>query len=164
MENVSAYDIALIGGGFTIVGALLATITTYWLAPYLARQNEFLRAASEFRAAFTPTLGALESGAETPLGLQAFLFDSYEKQLKAVSSFEHTVAKRDRASFSQAWKQYHSGQTVDGEPFDRTEYGMSLSDGLFIEYSSDWNSQRTEPAAHLAAKRIRSLLEFARHE
>lgn len=35
MANVTDYDIVIIGGGFTVVGALIGAVVAYWLTTKL---------------------------------------------------------------------------------------------------------------------------------
>jgi len=54
MENITPYDIALIGGGFTIVGALIAAVVAYWLTTKLEIFKEKRAACTSLHAAFAP--------------------------------------------------------------------------------------------------------------
>jgi ABC-type branched-subunit amino acid transport system permease subunit len=58
--SLTAYDIALIGGGFTILGALIGAFVTYFLALKLAQRNAKRDAGRRLREAFAP--GVIKSG------------------------------------------------------------------------------------------------------
>ena len=153
----------IITAAIGILGAAAVALGVHALSKRREAVARFSAAAKEFRAAFTEELGTLESGVEAPLGIQAFLCAAYEKQLAAFSSFKYLLPEMQRASFTEAWQQYHSGQTIDGQRFDRMDYAMSHRQALFAEYGEIWEGIRTEPASTMAVKRIHALLDFAPH-
>ena len=115
----------IIAAAIGILGAAAIALGVHALSKRREAVARFSAAAKEFRAAFTEELGTLESGVETPLGIQAFLCAAYEKQLAAFSAFKYFLPEMQRSSFAEAWQQYHSGQKIDGRPFERMDYAMS---------------------------------------
>jgi hypothetical protein len=140
-----------------------------WFAHSLSKRREavarFSAAAKEFRAAFADELAFLESKAESPIGLDAYLLSAYDaKHRLAIATFEHFLSEPDRARFRAACNQYHSGQQVDGEPLDMYEMGADYREAMFVEYMGSPFRHPTMNARELAVARIRKLFEFARHE
>lgn len=109
--ELTAYDIALIAGGFTILGALISTIFGYWFAKLLASHTERRNAYARLRAAFVPTLVRLASDrakkifADDP-AIDRFLLENLEEHALAVERFRPFVKPRDAGDFQQAFERY----------------------------------------------------------
>ena len=151
-----------------IIGVLGAAGVA-WVAHGFAKRREaiarFAVAAREFHAAFADELAILESKDEIFNGIDRLLLEAYEsKQRLAAAAFEHAIPKRDRANFKAAWKKYHSGAKIDGEPFSTMEYGETFKQSLFAEYKGAGMPGATIAPRSLAVRRIRELLKFAEHE
>ncbi|HEX5686801.1 MAG TPA: hypothetical protein VFY73_22555 [Ideonella sp.] len=155
----------IIAAAVGVVGAAAVA----WFAHGLAKRREaiarFSAAAKDFRAAFSDELAFLESKAETPIGLDAYLFNAYEEKHKiAIATFEHFLSEPDRSRFREACHQYHSGQRADGEPLDMFEMGASYREAMFVEYMGLPFVHPTMRPRELAAHRIRELFKFAPHQ
>ncbi|MCX5829985.1 MAG: hypothetical protein NTV58_18610 [Deltaproteobacteria bacterium] len=155
--NVNPYEIALIAGGFTIVGALIGGWIGYRNALKLHNIVEFNKAATEFRNAFLYELIYLKHNACIPEGertyttLNEFLFAGYvHRHLKAFEVFRNYLSSKDRADIDKAWKE-HCHYDIEGEtgPF-------------FAMYAEDtWEGKDTK---ELALERIEELLKYAKHK
>lgn len=120
MENVTAYDIALIGGGFTIVGAFIGAIAAYWLSTHLERFKEHREARTKFRAAFAPALAQLgiarrHGPTHNAPDIDGILGASLLNHAAALEEFRVFVACGKRSAYQEAWENYC--ETVKGGIF-----------------------------------------------
>lgn len=150
------------------VVTLLGAAGVAWLAHGLSKRREaiarFSAAAKDFRAAFSEELAFLRSRAELNVGLYDYLFNAYDAKHKiAIAVFEGFLPKVRLASFRAACHEYHSGQSVDGEPLDMFAMGASYKEALFVEYVGHPFSHPIMNSRELAVHRIEQLLSFARH-
>ena len=168
--ELTLYQIALISGGFGIVGMLIGVLATYYLTLKIT-DKQFLHmreiskidawhvAASEFNAAFANELAILESDDIQPLMIKDFLFSAYEtKHQAAIATFQHFIPNASCAAFNAACQKYHSNNKdiCDGVAF-------SYKEAMFSEYNEiPFNSPEIKPH-ELAVQRIRDILEFAKH-
>ena len=107
--NLGPYEIALIAGGFTIIGALLGAWIGYRNALNLYRITEFNKAASTFRAAFVDSIHTIKDSGLKPgdEGWYALLPKIYtatvEAELeKAKIIFEPYLPPKERTGFNSA--------------------------------------------------------------
>jgi len=166
--NLAAYELALIAGGFGIVGALLGAWTTYRLSIKLSQSahdnaidlmqlQEFNKAAAEFRNAFLYELIFLKHNACIPEGertytaLNEFLFAGYvHRHLKAFEVFRNYLSSEERANIDKAWQGY-CHYDIEGE-----------TEPDFTMYAEDiWEGKDTKK---LALERIEEILKFAKHK
>jgi hypothetical protein len=168
--ELSAYEIALISGGFGIAGTLIGVLGTYRLSLQLAeKQFSHLReiskidawhvAANSFTVAFSEELARLESGETITVPIDEFLLNAFERKHKvAIATFEHFIPSSKRPAFIESCKQYHSGnkQVCDG-------LGFSYKDAMFSEYIIEQITASGADPYKLAAQRIRAILEFAKY-
>lgn len=149
--ELSPYEIALIGGGFTIVGALVGAWIGYRSAIKIHTITEFNKAAAKFRAAFLPQIIYLTHNADIHScgNLREVLDRSYLREhLQALETFKaHLCAiKRDR--IQKAWDDYCY-------PKGPREAGDKERDHRFIDYDT------MEDAHSVALEKINNILEFA---
>ena len=125
--KVDAYDIALIGGGFTIVGALLGALVGYWLARLLAERNALISARAKFRAAFAPAIATIYLARHHGDHDRPIVGDLLKEQLlghaSAVEEFRPFVS--DRAAYQKAWEEYRSTVRQDNHAIDTEEWGTN---------------------------------------
>jgi hypothetical protein len=168
--NLSPYEIALVAGGFGIIGALLGTWTTYRLslkvsqrthddAIDLIQRQEFNKAASVFRDVFLPETTFLKHNANIGgLGssnkLHEMLRAAYLRQLKAIETFKDYLSAADRESIYRAWDEYCH---PNGVPTDENE----KRDFRFNDYSTI-EDKKTGKAREVALQKINKILEFAK--
>ena len=170
--ELTAYELALIAGGFGIAGTLIGVLGSYHLSIKLAdRQFKHLReisrldawhaAVREFVAAFSEELATLEGNEELPIRYDEYLRRAYDAKHKvAIATFEHFVPESKRAGFKAACQQYHSSKVTQ----DMIETGIPPSEAMFMEYMGHPFKHPTLTSHALAASRIHAMLEFARHE
>jgi len=116
--NLSAYEIVLIAGGFTIIGALIGTWATYRLSVRLVQRThdnaialmqiqEFNKAAANFRAVFVDEIFHIRKNVE-PF-FQRFGERREEIEIaneKAKIIFEAYLPAYMLSGFNAAWEQY----------------------------------------------------------
>jgi hypothetical protein len=148
--TLTAYDIALIGGGFTILGALIGALVTYFLAKDRAKQDRIAdrhnQAVSEFKAAFNDALINLLFHENTV----AFIIKQFFTDHKvAYLSFREQLSDQKKKLFDQAWSQYEN------------YFNKNVKDivfGLFASAKTQHESEERE----LVIRLIKDLLDFAK--
>ena len=141
---LTAYEIALISGGFTIIGALIGGFTGYYFSTRLINRQDFNKAAAEFRNAFTNQLNVLKSDVNSGRGdtsnIGEYLRAHYVGyHLSAFEVFRNYLTPKERISMDSMWKEYCN----------------------FNQYS-DKNNQ--EAMRKLALKNLNYVLKFAKHK
>ena len=108
--NTSAYEIALIGGAFTVLGALIGALVGYWLSRLLAERYAFIAACAKLRAAFAPALGqiylAQNHGNHDRPPIDSFVKSNLLVHASAVEEFRPHVASNNSAAYQEAWESY----------------------------------------------------------
>jgi hypothetical protein len=152
--NFSAYEIALIAGGFTIVGTLLGAWLGYRLSLSLTNVTERRRAAIKFREAFKEELLALNPAQYAmKVDLATFLENAFPKHRAAVFDFAYFLEPKERTAFYAAWYEYYCHPKTQNEntiPF----FGQYSCRGLTIEQEHERKK--------LVQDRIEKILEFAK--
>ena len=102
--QVGPYDIALIGGAFTLLGALI----TYWFATELGRRQARRDAGRKLREAFADEISAMNPvTGRTDVTVEYLLQQAFLKHYAAMREFSFHLAGRERESFEAAWKNYY---------------------------------------------------------
>lgn len=168
--ELTAYELALIAGGFGIAGTLIGVLGAYRLSIKLAdRQFQHLRevsrldawhtSANKFAASFSDELAILDGNEELSIRLDEYLLQAYDtKHKSAIATFEHFIPESDLACFKAACKEYHTSARSE----EMIETGMSLREAMFIEYIGHPFLHPQLTPHQLAAKRIRAMLAFAK--
>lgn len=110
--EIGAYGIAMIGGCFVIVGALIGAFSAYWLAIRLEQRKDRLVAISKFRSAFAAALAQLDLGRrhnsthESP-DIDAFLKKALLDHGAAIEEFRPFVKSCEKSGYQQAWSEYY---------------------------------------------------------
>jgi len=165
MNNITAYQIALIAGGFTIIGVLLGTLLSYCLSRKLIREThenalqlirigEFNKAASKFREVFLPIRIALNP-AEFSLeeDLSVFLENNFNNLRRAVIDFSDFLDSGTKSKFLDAWHEYYR------HPDHRDKNIVPFLE----QYSCHGLSpQKKHEMKQLVQSRIEKILEFAK--
>ena len=152
--NLTPYEIALIAGGFTIVGTLIGAIIGNRNAISLNKIVEFNKAAATFRSAFTSELRELktiikydmeivEDDITKMLGSSAIKFEN------ACIIFRPYLKKSKRICFNNAWKEYCHPQGGDPKKVP----------GPFYEYFVNKNNN---DAVNLIIDKIEKMIGFAK--
>lgn len=136
--NLSPYELALIAGGFTIIGSLVGALTTYFLGKDISRRNDFNKAAKDFITAFQEELARLKLE-------QTFTYDIINpvlaKQMAAYYTFRGYLDKDGLEDITSAWQIY----LVSAPPCPQDER------------NDKYEEERTA-----LIERIEKLLEFAK--
>lgn len=115
--QISAFDLALIAGGFTIVGALIGAIAAYWLAIHLEKNKEYRAACAAFRAAFTPTLAfiyiAKNYGDHDRPDIDTHIKSALLDHGSAIEKFRPFIPDSDCAAYHNAWEDYRKISAID---------------------------------------------------
>ena len=142
--NLSPYELVLIAGGFTVIGALVGGWIGYKNALSIYNVTEFNKAAYELRNAFIIQLNFLKysvnSGSGDTSNIGEYLKTHYVKShLIALEVFRNYLSTKERKAIDKAWSEYCN----------------------FNQYS-DKNNQ--EAIRKLALKNLEDVLEFAKHK
>ena len=144
--NLSAYEIALIAGGFTIIGALLGSWIGYRNALKINIIMEFNKAAAEFRAAFIEEQRLLDPNSfadrASAGSASSILKNAIHNHERAMIIFEPFVCKSQIEEYKQAWRDY-AGENNN-----------------FPQYTGD-TALKKEEGRKLALSNIEKLLKFA---
>jgi hypothetical protein len=157
--SLSPYELALIAGGFTILGALIGGWFGYRNALKIYSITEFNKAASRFRSAFLSETTFLKHNANIGgLGQSHYLHEKlrsgYLRHLKALELFKNHLPVADRHAIDHVWDEYCY---PDGIPLDPDE----KRDFRFNGYMSIEDTEGTERAKAIALDKIHKLLGFA---
>jgi len=106
--QLTASELALIAGGFTVLGALIGSMVTYSFALRLASVNARREAGRRLREAFSPELAALNpiTGSKS-LDVENLLQSAWPRHHVAVSELSFQLCKAERASLERAWHEYY---------------------------------------------------------
>ncbi len=150
--EIDAYTIAIIGGGFTIIGALIGTLSAYWLSTHLEKFKERRTACTKLRTAFAPALAmiylARHHGTHDRPDDVVFIRSELLRQAAAVEEFRVFATESDRGEYQATWENYrkHASQDV----YDRTgdEWARQAEEG------------REVPSGKIIEEKIHALLRF----
>ena len=106
---LTPYQLALIAGGFTILGALLGNWISHRFSDYRDRRKERNDAAAKFRSAFTEirkTIRESQPGIRSRRQTDFFqLFtDSYHAQYDAMLHFKDYLNNKEQEAIEKAWE------------------------------------------------------------
>lgn len=105
---ITAYDIALIGGGFTIIGALIGALVTYQFSLKLMQRSMRLETGRRLVAAFSDELVALDPVNKKPnTDVEHLLQNQFSKHYAAVLKFSYYLRGKEKNAFLQAWQDYY---------------------------------------------------------
>lgn len=136
MENITPYDIAIIGGGFTVVGALIGAFITYRFSLKLAEKQfinscaladrqELRIASAKFFAAFAPAVAqiylARHHGTHDIPIVGNILKDALVSHASAIEEFRPFVS--DGAAYQEAWEHYRKAVRQDNNDINTAEWG-----------------------------------------
>jgi hypothetical protein len=148
MEGVTAYDIAIIGGGFAVVGALVGGLVAYWFTVQLEHRKLAQVARVEFRVAFAPTIAfiyiARHHGTHDRPDIDAHIKGTLLLHGSAVELFRRFVASERQDGYQEAWEKYRKSAAMGHEDRIIEEWGESI-DGYEV----------------LLEKQIHTLLHYA---
>lgn len=106
--NLTVYEVSIISGGFTIVGALIGAIATYRFSLHLSINQQRSIAAANFRATFSYTISQMTiAQTDKNISIEALLVRTFPDLATAVESYRPFVPCKDRQAYQEAWKNYH---------------------------------------------------------
>lgn len=150
--NLSAYEIALISGGFTLVGLLLGAWVGYYFSIRLMNRQEFNKAATNFRTSFIEEIRFIDrdyavdrAGKDIPEVLAA----AADRHETALIIFKNGyLCENQRAEIEKVWKEYTGEDKLMGKY-------------TFRQYATYGKPKDAENIRKRALSRIEKLLEFA---
>lgn len=142
--NLSPYELVLIAGGFTVIGALVGGWVGYKNALSIYNITEFNKAAAKFRIAFINQLNYLKSDVNTGSGdtsnIGEYLHSHYVSyHLIAFEVFRNYLIPKEKVAIGEAWEKYRN----------------------FAQYSDKNNETKMKK---LALKHLKDVLKFAKHK
>ncbi|MCK4828210.1 hypothetical protein KA005_71430 [bacterium] len=157
--QTSPYEIALIAGGFTIIGALIGGWIGYRNALRLHNITEFNKAAADFRNAFLPLTTFLKynaniGGLGSSNNLREILRTGYLCHLKALEIFKSYLSATDRAAINNAWDEYCHPKGIPQNPNEKRDF-------RFDGYMGIEESEGADKAKEVALQKIYKILKVA---
>ena len=157
--NLSPYEIALIAGGFTIIGVLLGAWIGYRNSLKLHSIVEFNKAAAQFRNVFLGAILYLRDdirikGTGTSNKINEFLRTLIFKHMKALARFEPFLDTSQRKRMRHAWNEYCHPKGIPQDPNEKR--GFRFNDYIGIE-----ESEGADKAKEIALQKIYKILEIA---
>jgi hypothetical protein len=168
---LTPYQLALIAGGFTILGALLGNWISHRFSDYRDRRKERNDAAAKFRSAFTEIVKTIR---ESQPGIRArrqtdffqLFTDSYHTQYDAMLHFKDYLNDKEQEAIEKAWENH----CWDGYLDEKESHGPFLH----YHYNSEVEMRDGEPlitktldeafneVKQLATENVEKLLSFAK--
>ena len=150
--NLTAYEIALIGVGGTIIGSLAGAWIGYRLSISLVEIQAKRNAGLKLREAFKDEIIALNpSQYALKEALPDFLNNAFYKHRSAIFDFAFLLPKKSEIAFYNAWHKYYCHKDLRNEN----------SIPFFEQYSlRGKNIEEQHAIKQLVKKRIESILEF----
>tara|TARA_B110001450_G_C17310103_1_gene355133 strand:- start:72 stop:545 length:474 start_codon:yes stop_codon:yes gene_type:complete len=154
MIQVGAYEIALIGIGGAVIGALLGAWVAYRLTVQLTKSGEKRQSAYRLHMAFKNELLALNPSESIIEGsLCAFLKSAFEKHHEAVYEYSFFLKGKEKINFIKAWHNYIRHDA-------HVEHGINLVH--FEKYSTVGLSLGQKPKIQKKAQvNIEDILSYA---
>ncbi len=123
--EVGAYEIALIGVGGAVVGALLGALIAYWLSLKLADINVKREANRRLVSSFHRELADIyPTPVCWPKDVDNFLRSKFSNLQAAVGEFRYYLPVKEWEDFDRAWFNYYcsTGRDVDKSCQSYTHY------------------------------------------
>jgi hypothetical protein len=146
--TLSAYELVLVAGGFTVLGALISALVAHRLALKLTAvqaanalaldKNRFEQeAAAKLRAAFAPALAiiylARHHGTHDVPNVDAFVKKELLNHASAIEEFRPFVANGQSISYQEAWEDYRKAARQDQFATTGEEWGTNAEPGELLE-------------------------------
>lgn len=105
--NLSAYEISLIAGGFTILGSLIGILGTYWFALRLSSINAKRDAGRQVVDAFKTELAQISNGKwSKEIDVEKMLQKAQVKHKSAVITLRYYLSDSQKNELDEAWSEY----------------------------------------------------------
>lgn len=106
--DLSPHELAVIAGAFTILGALIGSIVTYWLSLQLAKAHARLEAGRRLREAFASEIAMIDPvGGNKDANVDFILRKAFERHRASVIEFSYYLYSEKKKEFLEAWRQYY---------------------------------------------------------
>jgi hypothetical protein len=150
---LSPYELALIAGGFTVVGALITIFGAHHLAIHLESIKRKQFGVAKLRSAFAPALAmiylARHHGTHNTPDDDEFIKKALLDHATAIEEFRIFVPESKQTAYQEAWEAYRKDALQD--IFDRTG----------DEWSQAAHEDREVPHGKIIEERINAILAFA---
>lgn len=117
MNCFTAYELALVAGGFTLAGALLGIWTDHLLADIRNKKERLTAQYTTFKDSFIPTVQAINKNPRIPEDFRHFP-THFENQEKIMYAFRVNLRGRQLRSFDQKWEEYKEWQKACNESYE----------------------------------------------
>lgn len=107
MIELSATEAALMGSGFTVVGALIGALATVFSARLAAEKQHIYTESAKFRSEFLNEIDRLRMANEDAFNI--LTDEVILRHRRAKTMFEPWVSGRKLVAFNQAWNSYERG-------------------------------------------------------
>lgn len=162
--NLTAYEIALISGGFTLVGTLLGGFITYRFALRLAYINDKRLAGTKLRETFADVLSTLRyppEGITIGFAIPEILGESFPKHDMAVKEFRHFISGTEYDYFNKAWQKYYDySRSPTATTPDKAEHEKRFQKHDHGHYFSKYHSHNDSDGVKKAIENIENIISF----
>ena len=126
--QLSPYDLAIITGAFTVLGAFIGSLVTYWLSLQLAKAHARMEAGRRLREAFASEIAMIDPvGGNKDANVDFILRKAFDRHRAAVIEFSYYVSPSRRGAFLEKWREYYEiGGSVGFENYMMGERSREL--------------------------------------
>lgn len=105
--QISVYQATIIGGLFSIIGALVGALTTFYFTKEIVKHTEIERLKVRFKNIFVPELALLkkENGL-TDSRVQEILSSSYMRYAEGIADIAIYLNPKDKDDLYKKWEDY----------------------------------------------------------
>lgn len=115
--NLTAYELALVAGGFTLAGALIGIWADHLLTDIRNKKERLITQYTAFKDSFIPTVQIINKTPRTPEDFQLFP-THFENQERIMYAFRGNLKGDTLSSFDQKWKEYKEWQKSCNESYE----------------------------------------------
>jgi hypothetical protein len=102
--RLTYYHLALLAGGFTVIGALLGAWLNHYFSNWRNRKERFLNAYDTFRQAFLPAIHDLEQNCA--ISAARIILSEHSKQSYALKVFYPYIDESHTLAVKTKWEEY----------------------------------------------------------
>lgn len=164
--ELGAYEIALIGVGGTIAGALVGAWISYKFAIQLAEINSRKEAARKIISTFHKELSDVYPfPINWPDDIDFFLRSKFTILNAAVGEFRHYLPPENWGEFDNAWFRFYNatGREIDNKNCQCYHHYMPFS-GVSVVNGNETRHDNTKTYKENLQKNIDALLKFAKQK
>ncbi len=147
--NLTAYEIAVIGGGFAIAGTLIGAIVAYWLSVHLSSNQQRSVAAANFRAAFSIVISQMAiAQTDKKINIESLLVATFPDLAVAIETYRPFIHCEDRQAYQETWENYYLA-------------GRTIRTVRFFDYDTEISSNGAQSPFDIFSQRIEDILRYA---